>query len=252
MTYSLELITRSSESSSNEAWLWSSNGERCECNRDTSSRVWLGAQWIMSAIMLCLILPFYQKLQVHCQFSRAQFHLTLTETLHKKFQAFDQLQDAGFRMVCGCGSGTNSSGEIKPGMDSEENKWNHYNEFVFCRPWMNLQVTRFLICHVFAFEATEQLLVCLSQVNNSQIVLLLFPQTNANDLSRIARKNPYFCYCHLWNSVNRKAISHLRLAVHFEPGIVQGIMSYEPSRTIRTAINTLQLNGSILYKNGNS
>ena len=49
-------------------------------------------------------------------------------------QAFDQLQDAGFRLVCCCGSGTNSSGEIKPGMDSEENKWHHYNEFIFCRP----------------------------------------------------------------------------------------------------------------------
>lgn len=49
-------------------------------------------------------------------------------------QAFDMLQDAGFRMVGSCGSGTNSAGEAKPGMDSEENKWNHYNEFVFCRP----------------------------------------------------------------------------------------------------------------------
>lgn len=49
-------------------------------------------------------------------------------------QAFDMLQEAGFRMVGSCGSGTNSAGEVKPGMDSEENKWNHYNEFVFCRP----------------------------------------------------------------------------------------------------------------------
>ncbi len=49
-------------------------------------------------------------------------------------QAFDMLQDAGFRMVTSCGSGTNSAGDIKPGMDSEEAKWNHYNEFVFCRP----------------------------------------------------------------------------------------------------------------------
>ena len=44
------------------------------------------------------------------------------------------LGDAGFRMVGSCGSGTNSAGEIKPGMDSEENKWNHFNEFVFARP----------------------------------------------------------------------------------------------------------------------
>ena len=49
-------------------------------------------------------------------------------------QAFDALQDAGFHMVGACGSGTNSSGEAKPGSDSEENRWNHYNEFAFCRP----------------------------------------------------------------------------------------------------------------------
>ena len=49
-------------------------------------------------------------------------------------QAFDMLQEAGFRMVASCGSGTNSAGgELKPGMDLEESKWNHYNEFVFCR-----------------------------------------------------------------------------------------------------------------------
>jgi len=48
-------------------------------------------------------------------------------------QAFDALQDAGFHMVGACGSGTNSSGEAKPGSDSEENRWNHYNEFAFCR-----------------------------------------------------------------------------------------------------------------------
>jgi len=49
-------------------------------------------------------------------------------------QAFDMLGDVGFRMVGSCASATNSSGEIKPGMDSEENKWNHYNEFIFSRP----------------------------------------------------------------------------------------------------------------------
>lgn len=49
-------------------------------------------------------------------------------------QAFDMLQEQGFRFVGACGSGTNSAGELKPGMDTEENKWNHYNEFVFCRP----------------------------------------------------------------------------------------------------------------------
>jgi hypothetical protein len=49
-------------------------------------------------------------------------------------QAFDALLDAGFRMVGACGSGTNSAGDVKPGMDTEESKWNHYNEFVFTRP----------------------------------------------------------------------------------------------------------------------
>ena len=49
-------------------------------------------------------------------------------------QAFDMLHEAGFRMIGSCGSGTNSAGDSKPGMDSEESKWLHYNEFVFCRP----------------------------------------------------------------------------------------------------------------------
>ena len=49
-------------------------------------------------------------------------------------QAFDMLQEAGFRLVSSCASGTNSArGDIKPGMDSEESKWNHYNEFIFNR-----------------------------------------------------------------------------------------------------------------------
>jgi len=49
-------------------------------------------------------------------------------------QAFDMLQEAGFTCVASCASGTSSAGtEIKPGMDSEENRWNHYNEFVFVR-----------------------------------------------------------------------------------------------------------------------
>ncbi|GFT49833.1 hypothetical protein NPIL_519011 [Nephila pilipes] len=52
-------------------------------------------------------------------------------------QAFDNLQEAGFRCVAAAGSGTSCGGvgePIKPGMDSEENRWNHYNEFVFTRP----------------------------------------------------------------------------------------------------------------------
>jgi len=52
-------------------------------------------------------------------------------------QAFDMLHEARFRLVGSSGSGTNSApgGDTKaPGMDSEENKWLHYNEYVFTRP----------------------------------------------------------------------------------------------------------------------
>lgn len=49
-------------------------------------------------------------------------------------QAFDMLHDQGFRMAGSCGSGTaGSAAEPKPGVDTEENRWNHYNEFVFVR-----------------------------------------------------------------------------------------------------------------------
>jgi len=51
-------------------------------------------------------------------------------------QAFDALLDAGFYLggCCGTGTATASSGpDLKPGMDTEENRWNHYNEFVFIR-----------------------------------------------------------------------------------------------------------------------
>ncbi|XP_071444244.1 BTB/POZ domain-containing protein KCTD16 [Hetaerina americana] len=51
-------------------------------------------------------------------------------------QAFDMLGEAGFRCVASCGSGTAggvSAADLKPGMDAEENRWNHYNEFVFVR-----------------------------------------------------------------------------------------------------------------------
>ncbi|XP_076467940.1 BTB/POZ domain-containing protein KCTD12-like [Babylonia areolata] len=48
-------------------------------------------------------------------------------------QAFDMLQEEGFLMVGSCGTGTNSAGEVKPGLDTEEAKWQHYNEFVFER-----------------------------------------------------------------------------------------------------------------------
>jgi len=49
-------------------------------------------------------------------------------------QAFDALLDAGFQMITSCGSGTNNAGgDVKAGMAGEESRWNHYNEFVFCR-----------------------------------------------------------------------------------------------------------------------
>ncbi|XP_050312298.1 BTB/POZ domain-containing protein KCTD12 [Anthonomus grandis grandis] len=50
-------------------------------------------------------------------------------------QAFDMLVEQGFKMVGSCGSGTAGGGtnDLKPGVDAEENRWNHYNEFVFVR-----------------------------------------------------------------------------------------------------------------------
>jgi len=49
-------------------------------------------------------------------------------------QAFDALQAAGFHMVAACGTGMSCSDRKSVVGDSEEHKWNHYNEFVFCRP----------------------------------------------------------------------------------------------------------------------
>uniref|UniRef100_T1K804 Uncharacterized protein n=1 Tax=Tetranychus urticae TaxID=32264 RepID=T1K804_TETUR len=49
-------------------------------------------------------------------------------------QCFDALMENGFRCVASCGSGTSGGEPLKPGVDAEENRWNHYNEFVFCRP----------------------------------------------------------------------------------------------------------------------
>ncbi|XP_023018805.2 BTB/POZ domain-containing protein Ktl [Leptinotarsa decemlineata] len=49
-------------------------------------------------------------------------------------QAFDMLIEQGFKMAGSCGSGTaGGAAELKPGVDAEENRWNHYNEFVFVR-----------------------------------------------------------------------------------------------------------------------
>ncbi|KAH0999745.1 hypothetical protein HUJ04_008127 [Dendroctonus ponderosae] len=49
-------------------------------------------------------------------------------------QTFDMLVEQGLKMVGSCGSGTfGGSSDLKPGVDAEENRWNHYNEFVFMR-----------------------------------------------------------------------------------------------------------------------
>jgi BTB/POZ domain-containing protein KCTD8/12/16 len=50
-------------------------------------------------------------------------------------QAFEILYACGYDMVGACASGTSSStgADIKPGQDSEEHKWQHYNEFVFVK-----------------------------------------------------------------------------------------------------------------------
>lgn len=58
-------------------------------------------------------------------------------------QAFDNLSDCGFTLIAACASGTSSGTTQTDQMgkntaqqfDSEESKWNHYNEFVFYRPW---------------------------------------------------------------------------------------------------------------------
>lgn len=49
-------------------------------------------------------------------------------------QAFDTLAEEGFKLVGCAGSGTNNAGEVKAGMDTEEARWQHYNEFIFERP----------------------------------------------------------------------------------------------------------------------
>ncbi|CAG0879459.1 unnamed protein product [Cyprideis torosa] len=53
-------------------------------------------------------------------------------------QAFDMLYEQGFKCVGSCASGTSgvsamASGDVKPGMDSEESRWQHYNEYLFVR-----------------------------------------------------------------------------------------------------------------------
>ncbi|XP_033095908.1 BTB/POZ domain-containing protein KCTD16-like [Anneissia japonica] len=46
--------------------------------------------------------------------------------------AFDMLLSKGFRLISSAGSG--AAGTINGPAESEESKWYHYNEFVFCRP----------------------------------------------------------------------------------------------------------------------
>jgi BTB/POZ domain-containing protein KCTD8/12/16 len=52
-------------------------------------------------------------------------------------QAFDTLLEANFHLICAAATGANSSSDSnihnKAVIDSEENRWLHYNEFVFMR-----------------------------------------------------------------------------------------------------------------------
>jgi hypothetical protein len=54
-------------------------------------------------------------------------------------QAFDTLAEAEFKLVCAAATGTNSlqttdkDAYHKAAIDNEENRWLHYNEFVFVR-----------------------------------------------------------------------------------------------------------------------
>lgn len=51
-------------------------------------------------------------------------------------QAFDTLNENGFNLIGTCATGTNSPAPDaynKANTDSEESRWLHYNEFVFCR-----------------------------------------------------------------------------------------------------------------------
>lgn len=48
--------------------------------------------------------------------------------------AFDMLAEAGFKLISSCASGTSaSSNDPKPGSNTEEDRWAHYNEFLFYR-----------------------------------------------------------------------------------------------------------------------
>lgn len=48
--------------------------------------------------------------------------------------AFDMLTECGFKLITSCASGTSGpTGDPKPGSNTEEDRWAHYNEFVFLR-----------------------------------------------------------------------------------------------------------------------
>ncbi|KRY33395.1 BTB/POZ domain-containing protein KCTD16 [Trichinella spiralis] len=61
-------------------------------------------------------------------------------------QAFDMLAEKGFRLITSCAS-TASYGytdPIRSGSENEENKWNHYNEFIFYPdPLMTFNIRHF-------------------------------------------------------------------------------------------------------------
>lgn len=49
-------------------------------------------------------------------------------------QAFDQLAAASFKLISSTASGTSGgSNDAKPGSSTEEDRWAHYNEFIFYR-----------------------------------------------------------------------------------------------------------------------
>ncbi|CAG0923126.1 unnamed protein product, partial [Notodromas monacha] len=67
-------------------------------------------------------------------YNKKRAPLLLSGEQNSARRAVDMLMDAGFRCVASCGSGTSgSAADLKPGMDTEEARWNHYNEFVFFR-----------------------------------------------------------------------------------------------------------------------
>ena len=48
-------------------------------------------------------------------------------------QAFDSLSEANFNLVCSAATGANASGDQHSKQTDDDNKWFHYNEYVFIR-----------------------------------------------------------------------------------------------------------------------